>query len=279
MKIDLFLWLKKVIYGFFLATLLIVFLVLYIRLIEKWNTFFPSKRLELTPEIVDLPFEDVYLTTQDGICLNGWFIPNRDTDYTLFFLHGNAGNIGDRVEKLKLLYELGVNLFIIDYRGYGKSEGKPSEKGLYLDAKTGYSYLVEEKKIDSKNIILYGESLGCAVAIDLAVKEEIGGVILEGAFPSIKEMGRVVYPFLPSIFFSKRFDSLSKISKIKAPVLFIHSKEDEIVPIRLAKKLYDNTISKKKFVELKGGHNTCFFDSRGLYLTSMRYFLGEELQS
>ena len=251
----------------------IVLLVIYVKYLENHSIFFPTKNIELNPESINLPFEDIFLETKDNIKINGWFIPYNNAKYTVLFCHGNAGNIADRLDKISLFHGLGVNIFIIDYRGYGRSQGKPSENGFYLDAKAGYDYLVNRRYIKPSHIILYGESLGGAVAIDLASKVEIGGLIAEGTFSTVRDMAKKFYPFLPSFLFSNKFDSLTKIKAVYAPKLFIHSKDDEIVPFTLAKKLYHAAGEPKQFVEIIGEHNTAFLDSGQAFLSKINSFI------
>lgn len=255
--------------------ILLVFglIVAYTKYIENTSVFFPVKAIELYPSVVNLPFEDVYIKTDDGLRINGWFIPRRNAKYTLLFCHGNAGNVGDRVEKLGMLWEIGVNIFIIDYRGYGKSEGRPSEKGFYLDASAAYNYLVNSRHIQPDEIILYGESLGTTVVIDLASKVKVKAIIVEGAFSSGRDIAGKIYPFLPTFLFSNRFNSLEKIKKVEAAKLFIHSRNDEIVPFALANKLYNAARGPKDFSEIAGGHNSAFSDSKEKYLSSLGSFI------
>ncbi|MDP2923588.1 MAG: alpha/beta hydrolase [Candidatus Omnitrophota bacterium] len=269
------------------------------------------KNVEYFPDSAGLAFENVYITTADNIKINGWFIPRKDARYTLLFFHGNAGNIGHRLEKIKLLYDAGVNpvrelrsltvnadggieppsaslfspptssvafsngvnIFIIDYRGYGQSQGKPSEKGLYLDAKSAYDYLVNNRHIQPQDIILYGESIGGAVAINLASSAKVRALIAEETFTNISDMAKKIYPIIPSFFISAKFDSLAKIKNIDAPKLFIYSKNDEIVPLELTRKLYDAAKDPKQFVELSGGHNSAFLDSRDMYVSAVNVFI------
>ncbi|MFH0732977.1 MAG: alpha/beta hydrolase [Candidatus Omnitrophota bacterium] len=253
--------------------IIVVILTTYIRYIEGRSIFFPMKRMEFTPDFANLPYEDVYITTQDNVKINGWFIPGDNAKYTLLFCHGNAGNISHRLEKIIILRDIGVNIFIIDYRGYGNSEGSPSEKGLYIDARAAYDYLVNTRKNAPENIIIYGESLGGAVAVDLASKVKAGALIAEGTFSSARDMAKKMYPFLPALVFSSRLDSVSKIKKVGAPKLFIHSKNDEIVPFILAIKLYNAAGEPKDMIELFGGHNTYHIDSKNKYISSIAKFL------
>ena len=249
----------------------------YIKYMESRGIFFPLRNVEATPSFLHIPFEDVYIKTEDNIKINGWFIPKEGAKDTILFCHGNAGNIGNRLEKIIFLQEADVNIFIIDYRGYGKSQGRPTEEGLYLDAAAAYNYLVNTREIKAENIILYGESIGTAVIINLASREKIAGLIAEGAFSTGRDMGKQIYPFLPAFIFSNKFDSLSKIKDVNEPKLFIHSRDDEIVPFGLVKKLFDAAGEPKQLKEIKGSHNSCFLDCREATLACIKSFI-EQLQ-
>ncbi len=250
-----------------------VLLMLYIKYIESRSVFFPEKEIEFFPSQVNLPFEDVVFNTLDGIRLNGWFIPQPNAPTTILFFHGNAGNIGHRLDKLLMLLATGANVFIIDYRGFGKSEGRISEKGLYLDAQAAYDYLVEVRKIPAEQIILYGESLGVAAVIDLAAKVKVKAIILEGGFSKGRDMAARMYPFIPNLLFADSYNSLERIKRIGVPKLFVHSRDDEIVPFELARKLYEAGPEPKKFVEINGGHNSAFMDSKEEYMTAIDLFI------
>jgi hypothetical protein len=252
---------------------ILIMLFFFIRFIEKKSLYFPFREIEVTPQAAGLDYEQVFLTAIDGIEISGWFIPSHSPKATFLFSHGNGGNISHRLEKIKIFNDLNVNTFIFDYRGYGISKGSPSEEGLYLDADAAYEYLVKERKIPAHKIIGYGESLGGAVIIDLARKHELGGIILEGSFTSIRDMARKYLPFIPSFVYKSSFNSLEKISDIKSPKLHFHSKSDEIVPYHLGKKLFDSAPGPKEFVELQGGHNDAFLVSEGVYRSKMNEFL------
>ncbi|MDP2943209.1 MAG: alpha/beta hydrolase [Candidatus Omnitrophota bacterium] len=225
------------------------------------------------PASVGLPYEEVYFDTSDNKRLNGWYVANSKAKFTIIFCHGNAGNISHRLEKILIFYNLGLNIFIFDYRGYGKSIGVPSESGLYEDADAAYNYLSKERRISKDRVILYGESIGGAVAIDLARKTDIGALITEETFTSIKDMSGIAYPFLPYFIFSSRFDALSKIKNISYQKLIMHSIDYEIVPFRLGEKLFDAARPPKKFLKLRGGHNTAFFESREEYISGIKTFV------
>lgn len=245
----------------------------YIKYMEIHGIFYPTKTVELTPQALDIAFEDIYIKAEGNILINSWFIPYNNAKYTLIFFHGNAGNIGHRLDKISLLREIGLNIFIIDYRGYGRSRGIPCEKGLYSDATSAYEYLTNARKIPPSQIILYGESLGSAAAINLAAKSAVKAIILEGAFSCGKEMAHQIFPFLPEIFFADTFNSLKNIPGVKAAKLFLHSKDDAIVPFRLAKKLFDYAPNPKFFIELKGSHNNGFLSSKDTYISAIKSFI------
>lgn len=234
--------------------------LLFLRHVETRTIFYPTKELASFPGGSDFYFQDVFFKRAENIELNGWFIPCRDAQYTILFCHGNAGNISHRIEKLKFFNELGCHVFIFDYEGYGKSRGAPSEANLYRDARAAYEYLLS-RGIAQDQIIGYGESIGGAVIVDLASRQTMKAMILDSTFTSSKDMIRYVYPFLPYWIFSSRFDSEAKIRNIEIPKLIIHSQDDEIVPFRLGRKLYEVSAQPKEFLKIHGGHNSNFFES------------------
>lgn len=252
--------------------LIIIFLAA-IRHIEKNSIFFPMKELFTSPETVGLPYKEVFFKTSDNKLLHSWFIPNDKAKFTLIFCHGNAGNISHRIEKILLFHKLGLNIFIFDYRGYGKSQGSPNELGLYKDASAAYNYLSEKRGISENDIILYGESIGGGVAIDLARKAEFRALITEETFTSIKDMAKITYPFFPYFIFSSRFNCVSKIEDVDCPKLIIHSINDEIVPFHLGEKLFKAAKPPKKFLKIKGSHNTAFLDSKEQFTKGIKSFL------
>lgn len=257
-----------------LALLIIIFLT-GIRYIERHSIYFPMKEIFASPETVGLPYEEIYFETSDNKRLNGWFIPNDKAKFTVIFCHGNAGNISHRMEKISLLYRLGLSIFIFDYRGYGKSQGSPSESGLYKDAIAAYSYLTKERGISEDDIILYGESIGGAVAIDLAHKAGVRALITEETFTSIKDMAKMAYPFLPYFIFSSKFNCISKIREVKCSKLVIHSIDDEIVPFYLGERLFNAAKPPKKFLKIRGSHNTAFLDSEKQFTEGIKSFLDD----
>lgn len=253
----------KVLQQILFFIVIIAIIITYVRYIERKTIFFPSKEIEYTPKELGLEFEEIFFKTKDNLELWGWFLPAQNAQYTVLFCHGNAGNISHRIEKLRFFHDLGLNIFIFDYRGYGKSKGKPSEKGLYRDAKAAYDYLLSRNsKVDQ--IIGYGESLGTAVIIDLASNEKLYCLIIDSAISSAKDMAKIIYPFLPYWIISTKLDSLNKVKTIKIPKLFIHSVNDEIVPYKLGRKLFTAASEPKEFLEIHGGHNSNFFECEGI---------------
>lgn len=252
---------------------LLALLWLFLRWFEWRSVFIPYRQVENTPADFRLRFEDVTLTTADGVRINGWYVPQADAKLTVLFCHGNAGNIGHRFEKLLILRDAGVNVFIFDYRGYGRSEGWPSEQGTYNDALAAYDWLRREKSVAPERLVLQGESLGCAVAIELARQHPVGGLVLESGFASVPEMARAVYPWLPlHLICQIRYDSISKIGSVKAPLLSLHSREDEIVPFSQAERLFAAAPGPKKLVELRGDHNGGFAASERVYRAALSEF-------
>lgn len=231
----------------------VVFLgfLFYVRYLERVTTFVPSKIMTATPDDIGLQYEDIYFSTKDGIKLNAWFIPNQNEVSTVLFLHGNAGNLSDRLEKIKILYDVGLSVFIFDYRGYGNSTGRPTEKGIYEDAVSAFDYL--NKKVQSK-IIVYGASLGGAPAVELAIQRRIDALVIDSSFSSAADMANHIYPWMPTMLLKNKLDLIGKIGLVQAPKIFFHSTDDEVVPIALSHKLYEAAKEPKEFITIEGTH-------------------------
>jgi len=237
--------------------ILLTMAYLYVRWLEQKSLYYPLRALEATPQDIGLKYEDVFFVTADGVKLHGWYVSAENALITVLLCHGNGGNISHRLEKIQFLHSLGVNFFLFDYRGYGKSKGQPSEEGLYQDAIAAQAWI--RKRQQNTKLVVFGESLGCGVAIELAGEVFFDGLILEGAFTSVSDMARVYYPWLPGFMLATKFDSLSKIVSITIPKLFLHAQNDEIVPFSQGQRLYDAAPNPKQFVPLSGGHNDAFF--------------------
>ncbi len=222
--------------------------------------FVPTRDLAITPTDANKQFSDVYVEVADGERVNGWYFEPPTFDSAngpvVLFCHGNAGNISHRLETAMFLLELDTPLLLFDYRGYGRSDGKPSEQGVYADAEACYNWLIEEKGYRPDQIVLFGRSLGGAVAVELATRVSCRGLIIESSFTSAPDMGRKMFPFFPVRSLLKfHFDSIDKIARVQCPVLVTHSPDDDLVPYEMGKQLYDAAEPPKRFVDLAGGHN------------------------
>ena len=238
----------------------------------------PSRALEASPADIGLAYETVHLTAGDGTRLHGWFVPATAPRGTLLFSHGNAGNIAHRLDSIRQFHSLGLNVLIYDYRGFGESEGKPTEAGTYLDVKAAWDYLLEERLIRSQEIIIFGRSLGAAIAAELASQHPSAGVILESAFTSVPDMAASLYPWLPVRLLSRfRYNTLEKVARITSPLLLVHSRGDEIVPYAHGERLFAHANEPKQFLELHGGHNDGNHVSHDIYTETLGQFLGEIL--
>jgi len=238
----------------------------------------PGRELEATPTAIGLAYEDVALQTADGVRLHAWFIPTQNPRATVLFCHGNAGNISHRLDSIRLLHSLGLQVLIFDYRGYGKSEGRPSEAGTYRDVDSAWHYLREVRGLPEAGIIIFGRSLGAAVAADLAIRMRPAAVILESAFTSVPDMAARFYPWLPVRLLSRyRYDNLDKVARIARPLLLVHSRQDEIIPFVHGELLFGRAREPKQFLVLTGGHNDAFLTSREAYTHGLRSFLDTHL--
>jgi fermentation-respiration switch protein FrsA (DUF1100 family) len=225
------------------------------------------------PSVYRLPYEDVHLVTADGVKIHAWYM-RGPKPLTILFCHGNAGNISHRLDKAVRLRQSGVSLLFFDYRGYGLSEGTPSEQGTYQDAEAAYQYLIQTKHLTSQQIVFQGESLGCAVALEMAVRHPAAGLILESPFTSTVAMGKRIFPWLPVKWIVRyKYDNLSKIPRLHMPLLLFHSPQDDVVPYKMGKQLFAAAPQPKQFVELVGDHNDGYMDSGERYTKGVEDFL------
>lgn len=232
--------------------------------------FFPTRMLAQTPADWNLTFEDVYIDVVDGQRIHAWYFPKDTSANTIVLSHGNAGNISHRIESAAYWLSLGANVLLYDYRGYGQSDGTPGERQSYEDIRAAVRWLHEAKDIPSERVVLFGRSLGGAVAVDAATTIPCAGLVVESSFTSAADMGRRMYPFLPiGLLVRYHFDSLSKIGRVSCPVLVSHSPQDEIVPYDMGRTLYEAAPTPKRFVELFGGHNDREYYDIELYRQSL----------
>lgn len=229
--------------------------------------------------------EDCWMTTEDGIRLHAWWCKNQiaagDTTkptprQVLLWFHGNAGNLSDRAEIMFALASIPVDVVIPDYRGYGRSEGNPSEAGLERDAIAVWHFVTGERGIPGRSVVILGESLGGAVAIDLATRVDPGGLIVQSSFTSVPDLAARYYPFVPRLLIRTRFDSLSRIPTVTCPKLFVHSRADEIIPYEHGRRLFEAAAPPKSWYEVAGaGHNEMFWVGGRAYLEEIRRFLDQ----
>jgi len=253
-------------------------LVGFVYLRQGSMVYYPTKDIEGTPADIGLKYEELTLTTKDNINLSAWYVPAKNERGVLLFCHGNAGNISHRLDSIRIFHDLGLSVLIFDYRGYGKSKGSPTEEGTYLDAESAWDYLVNVKGAHSEKIILFGRSLGSAVAAELALRRKAAGIIIESGFKSIPELGAKFFPYLPVRLISRfRYATIDKVDKINMPKLFIHSPQDEMIPYEHGNALFKKAAESKEFLQITGGHNDGFLTSGKVYTDGLDRFISRHL--
>jgi hypothetical protein len=236
--------------------------------------YFPDKQLSLVPSDLGMPFQEVNITTSDQLTLHGWFIPHETSKATVLFMHGNAGNISHRLESVQIFHDMGLSVLIFDYRGYGLSEGRPSEHGTYMDAEAAWQFLVDQQGMQPEEIIVFGRSLGAAIAIWLAERRTPGLLIAESAFTSVAAMAQHLYPYLPARLLTRiHYPSIQRIGNISSPVLIVHSTQDELIPYEFGQLLYNSANQPKSFLQIRGGHNDGFAITGDEYIAGLRQFI------
>ena len=267
---------------------LFVIIILLMALFERSLIFFPTRYptgfwdAEAVARGSGCEIEECFFDSADGVRLHSWWCRRTkggENDPVLLFFHGNAGNLSDRAELvLELARRVQAQVFVVGYRGYGRSEGKPSEDGLFLDARAAWRFLTAERGVEPGRIVIFGKSLGGAVAVDLAMDTEAAGLIVESSFTSIPDMAGRHYPFVPKFLVRTQMNSLSKIGGISCPKLFVHSKSDEVVPFDLGKTLFDTASEPKVFYEVVGaGHNETWLVGGEAYFEALRTFVSDAL--
>jgi hypothetical protein len=236
-----------------------LFAPMMLRWFEHSQVYHPSRFLEASGAELGRPFEDVSFRSTDGVRLNGWFFPcnsnSTNSELVVLLCHGNGGNISHRLDMASALLATGINVFVFDYRGYGRSQGSPDEEGTYCDAEAAYGWL-KQKGFRGKNIVLFGESLGGGVAAELATRVEVCGLVLQSTFTCIPDIGAELFPWLPVRWLSHiKYDTLSKLPRIKAPVLVMHSRGDALIRFQHSQRNFAAANQPKLFCELTGDHN------------------------
>jgi uncharacterized protein len=259
-----------------LVAVLLAAIVLVPVLFEKRLIYFPFRRLEVTPKDLGLRFEDAHLVAEDGTALHGWFLPVEGSRYTVLVCHGNAGNISHRLDRALLMHaKLKTDVFLFDYRGYGLSQGSPDEAGTYRDARAALRYLITGRGIDRANLIVFGESLGAAVALQLALEQPARALVLEAPFTSIGDMARSAFPFLPlGRLLRTRYDNLAKVGGLRMPLLILHGDRDDTVPFAQGRRLFEAAPEPKQFFAIPGAsHNDTYVVGGDAYWQAWREFL------
>jgi fermentation-respiration switch protein FrsA (DUF1100 family) len=262
-----------------LVGLVYVGLCLVVLFRQSAYVYYPEKGVALTPGYFDIAFEDLKLTTQDGETLGAWFVQASTNDgatRTILFCHGNAGNLGDRLDSIRTFRGMGYHVLAFDYRGYGDSTGKPTENGTYEDAMTAWRYLTETRGIDARRIVVFGRSLGGAVATWLATQVDPLALIVESSFTSAPDMAAKMFWYLPVRALCRfRYDNLARMSSLRCPVLVAHGREDKMIPFSHGQRLYEAAPEPKRFVEIQGGHNDGGLDANPHYQEILKGFIKE----
>ena len=261
---------------------LYLLLVMMVYLLQGRMVFLPhlpGRVLTASPDDIGLDYEDVSLVTSDNEKLHGWYIPAAEPTGVVLFFHGNAGNISHRLDSVEVFHELNLDVLIIDYRGYGESTGKTSEQGTYLDAQSAWEYLVGTRGIAADQIVIFGRSLGGAVASWLAARVTPGAVILESCFTSGPDMADRLYPFLPVRWITRlKYPVIDNVKHFSSPLLVIHSQQDEIIPFDMGQSIFATAPAPKDFLEITGDHNGGFLLNRYGYLTAIGKFLDQHFR-
>lgn len=232
---------------------------------------------QATPASIGLRFDALTLTTDDGETLDAWHVPvraSKNAHGLILIFHGNAGNIGHRLDYLRMFHDLGYASLILDYRGYGRSSGQPSEDGTYLDAAAAWRHGTQALGYPANRIVLFGESLGGAVAAQLAAVQRPAALILASTFTSVPDLGAGIYPWLPVRLLTRiRYGTRERLASITSPVLVIHSRSDDIIPFAHGEQLFAAARPPKRFIAIEGGHNEGFVFSREAWIRGLDDFL------
>ena len=233
----------------------------------------PSRTLTMTPADVGMDYQDVSIETTDGVTLHGWFIAGQSSRVLLFF-HGNAGNISHRLDSIRQFQDLGLSVLIIDYRGYGQSEGRTTERGIYRDADAAWRYLIEGRGLVASNIVIFGRSLGASVASRLAAQHQPLALIVESSFTSVPDIAQDLYPWLPARWLSRLGHATrDHIQDVRCPVLVVHSRDDEIIPFHHGEAIFASANEPRTLLAIRGTHNDGFLRDEHTYIRGLRTFL------
>ena len=233
----------------------------------------PGRTMTMTPMDIGMDYQDVSIETADGVTLHGWFIVGRSSQVLLFF-HGNAGNISHRLNSIRQFQNLGLSILIIDYRGYGQSGGRTTEKGISRDADAAWRYLTEDRAISGSNIVIFGRSLGASVASWLATQHQPLALIVESSFTSVPDIAAELYPWLPARWLSRFSHATSEyVRDVRCPILVVHSRDDEIIPFHHGEAIFASAHEPRTLLALRGTHNDAFLQDERTYIEGVRTFL------
>ncbi|MFH1230963.1 MAG: alpha/beta hydrolase [Planctomycetota bacterium] len=242
--------------------------------------YYPNRDITDNPNNIGLSYIETVFTTTDNVRITGWYIPATPERGTVLFCHGNAGNISTWLNRISLFNKMNLSTLIFDYRGYGKSSGSPSENGTYLDAEAGWDYLINTQKKPPFGCIIYGHSLGGAIAAEIALRKNPAVLVIESSFTSVPDFGSRIYPWLPVCLISRyHYATIDKISLINCSKLIIHSPTDETVPFEYGRALYEKASEPKQFLEIQGDHNNGFINSGEIYRNGLKSFLDRYVKS
>jgi len=257
-----------------LGTAIYALLCLALFVFQARLVYFPSKAMTATPAAIGLVYEDLRLDSGADTTLHGWYLPGREDAHTLLFLHGNAGNISHRLDSLGVFNSLGLNILIFDYSGFGQSGGTPGEQRSYDDARVAWDYLTDTRGVSPQRIVIFGRSLGGGVATWLATQTRPAGLILESSFTSVPALARSYYPMFPVSWLARiRYDNASRLPTIRCPVLIVHSRDDELIPISHGRELFALARDPKHFLDMRGDHNSGFMVSGQRYRGGLAGFI------
>jgi fermentation-respiration switch protein FrsA (DUF1100 family) len=251
-------------------------LCLVVVFFQKRFIYYPFADLIGTPKQVGVPFRDVFFEASDGVRIHGWIVEPKENPVraSVIFFHGNGGNISYSMETAALFANLGFRAFMVDYRGYGRSDGRPGEKGLYADAEGALAFFCGEYGLEPRDVVYIGRSLGGGVALELALRRPPAALVLESPFTSIRDMAGAVRFILPlQILLVDRFDNLAKMPRLAVPLLVVHSPEDEIVPFSHGRRLFEAAPEPREFLEIMGDHNGGYDLSGELYWSGLKRFV------
>lgn len=261
-------------------SLILIFVAFYLGIVlllvifQSKFIYYPERNIFMYPDSIGLKYEQVFFKTVDSLKLSGWFVPCENSNDVILFCHGNAGNISHRLESIQIFNRLGFSVFIFDYRGYGESGGSPSEKGTYTDCEAAWNYLINIKNFKSSQIVVFGRSLGGAIAAWIAQKKKPKKLIIESSFVSVNDLGAKMFPVFPVRLLSRfKYNTKDYIKNVTCPVLIVHSKTDDLIPFSHGEKLFNLAKDPKTFLKITGSHNEGFKISGDIYITGLKDFL------